>query len=109
MAGCEADNPGCGAASQFLPRLKLGYRQRGFTGRHLHFHGSPRRRGESATTMNWSVKMNSKKHTTVKRTAAVVGGGALVTMGALVTSIHQQPSGAENVAGSKMTMAATTT
>jgi hypothetical protein len=53
--------------------------------------------------------MNSYKRSTVKLTAAVIGGSAVVTMGALAMSVHQQPSGAQYVAGNKMTMAATTT
>jgi hypothetical protein len=59
--------------------------------------------------MKWSVTMDSNKPRTVKALAAVIGGSAVVTMGALAISIHQQPSGAENVAVGKMTIAATTT
>jgi len=53
--------------------------------------------------------MDSKKRGTVKLLAAAIGGSAVVTMGALAMSVHQQPAGAENVAVGKMTMAATTT
>ncbi len=53
--------------------------------------------------------MYSNKRNTAKLLAAVIGGSAVVTMGALAMSIHQQPTGAENVAVGKMTMAATTT
>ena len=53
--------------------------------------------------------MDSKKTGRVKLLAAAIGGGAVVTMGALAMSVHQQPAGAENVAVGKMTMAATTT
>ena len=53
--------------------------------------------------------MNSNKQKTVKLLAAVIGGSAVVTMGALAVSIHQQPSAATNVAVGQMTMAATTT
>lgn len=53
--------------------------------------------------------MDSKKPNTVKLLAAVVGGSAVVTMGALAMGIHQQPSGAQNVAAGQMSMAATTT
>jgi hypothetical protein len=45
----------------------------------------------------------------VKLLGAMIGGSAVVTMGVLTMSIHQQPSGTENVAAGKMTMAATTT
>ena len=53
--------------------------------------------------------MNPNKPHTVKLLAAVIGGSAVVTMGALALSIHQQPSGAQTVAVGKMTIAATTT
>ena len=53
--------------------------------------------------------MNSNKQKTVKLLAAVIGGSAVVTMGALAVSIHQQPSAATNVAVGQMTIAATTT
>lgn len=55
------------------------------------------------------MTMDSQKTTKVKLLAAVMGGSAVVTMGALAMSIHQQPSGAENVAAGQMSMAATTT
>jgi hypothetical protein len=45
----------------------------------------------------------------VKLLGAMIGGSAVVTMGVLTMSIHQQPSGTENVAAGKMSMAATTT
>ena len=53
--------------------------------------------------------MNSNKQKTAKLLAAVIGGSAVVTMGALAVSIQQQPSAATNVAVGQMTMAATTT
>ncbi len=53
--------------------------------------------------------MDSNKPNKAKLLAAVIGGSAVVTMGALTLSVHQQASGAENVAVGKMTMAATTT
>jgi hypothetical protein len=54
--------------------------------------------------------MNSMNRNKVKLLAAVTGGSAMVTMGALTMSLHQQPSGTENVAAvGKMTVAATTT
>ena len=45
----------------------------------------------------------------IKLLAAVIGGSAVVTMGALTMSIHQQPAAPANVAVGQMTMAATTT
>ena len=39
----------------------------------------------------------------------VIGGSAMVTMGALAMSIHQQPADTQSVAAGRMTMAATTT
>lgn len=53
--------------------------------------------------------MDSNNQSKVKLLAAVIGGSAVVTMGALAMSIHQQPTGTENVAVGQMTMAATTT
>ena len=53
--------------------------------------------------------MDSSKRNTAKMLAAVVGGGAMVAMGALTMSMHQQPTSAQNVAVGKLTMAATTT
>ena len=53
--------------------------------------------------------MNSNTQNKAKMLAAVIGGSAVVTMGALAMSIHQQPSGTDNVAAGKMSMAATTT
>ncbi|MFY9918804.1 MAG: hypothetical protein WAL26_10435 [Mycobacterium sp.] len=53
--------------------------------------------------------MNSIKSNKVKMLAAVIGGSAVVTMGALAMSIHQQPTGTDNLAVGKMTVAATTT
>ena len=53
--------------------------------------------------------MNSNKQKRVKLLAAVIGGSAVVTMGALAVGIHQQPSAATDVAVGQMTMAATTT
>ena len=53
--------------------------------------------------------MDSNSQSKVKLRAAVIGGSAVVTRGALAMSIHQQPTGTENVAAGQMTMAATTT
>jgi hypothetical protein len=53
--------------------------------------------------------MNSREQSKVKMLAAVIGGSAVVTMGALALGVHQQAAGADNVAAGKMTMAATTT
>jgi hypothetical protein len=53
--------------------------------------------------------MISPDRNKVKMLGAVIGGSAVVTMGALAMSIHQQPAAPQNLAGSKMTMAATTT
>lgn len=53
--------------------------------------------------------MNSNRPKAMKLLAAVIGGSAVVTMGALAVSLDQQPSGTENVAAGRMTMAATTT
>jgi diadenosine tetraphosphate (Ap4A) HIT family hydrolase len=47
MPACEAANATRRVVSQFLPGLKPSYRNREFTGFHLHFHGSPHRRGET--------------------------------------------------------------
>jgi hypothetical protein len=41
--------------------------------------------------------------------AAVIGGSAMVTMGALALGIHLQPAGMQNIAVARMAMAATTT
>ena len=53
--------------------------------------------------------MNSIPRNQTKLLAAVLGGGAMVSMGALTMSIHQQPTGTQNVAVGQMTVAATTT
>ena len=53
--------------------------------------------------------MNSNDRNKAKLLAAVIGGSAVVTMGALSIGIHQQPSGTNNVAVGQMTVAATTT
>ena len=53
--------------------------------------------------------MDSNNRNKAKLLAAVIGGSAVVTMGALAMSIHQQPTGTQNVAVGRMTMAATTT
>jgi hypothetical protein len=55
------------------------------------------------------MKMNSIPRNQAKLLAAVLGGGAMVTMGALTMSIHQQPTLSQNVAVGQMTVAATTT
>ena len=53
--------------------------------------------------------MNSTNSNKAKMLAAVIGGSAVVTMGALAMSIHQQSTGTDNIAVGKMTVAATTT
>jgi hypothetical protein len=54
--------------------------------------------------------MDSNNRNTAKLLAAIVGASAMVTMGALAVSIHQQqPSDTQSVAAGRMTMAATTT
>jgi hypothetical protein len=53
--------------------------------------------------------MSTTKANKVKLLGAVIGGGAVVTMGALAMSIHQQPVASQNLAVGQMTMAATTT
>jgi len=53
--------------------------------------------------------MSTTKANKVKLLGAVIGGGAVVTMGALAMSIHQQPAASQNLAVGQMTMAATTT
>jgi hypothetical protein len=53
--------------------------------------------------------MNSNNRNTARLLAAIVGGSAMVTMGALAVGIHQQPSDSHSVAAGKMTMAETTT
>ena len=53
--------------------------------------------------------MNSSNRSKFKLLAAVCGGSAVVTMGALTMSIHQQQAAPDNVAVGRMTMAATTT
>ena len=53
--------------------------------------------------------MDSRDRNKVKLLAAVIGGSAVVTLGALATSIHQEPTGTADVAAGKMTMGATST
>jgi hypothetical protein len=53
--------------------------------------------------------MDSTNRNSVKLLAAVIGGSAVVTMGALTISIHQQPTAGDPVAVGRMTLAATTT
>ena len=53
--------------------------------------------------------MDPRERSTLKLLAAVIGGSAMVTMGALTMSIHQQPAASQNLAVGQMTMAATTT
>jgi hypothetical protein len=53
--------------------------------------------------------MNTSQGTKVKLLGAVIGGSAVVTMGALAMSIHQQPAPTQNLAVGQMTMAATST
>ncbi|RDH77949.1 hypothetical protein DVS77_13965 [Mycolicibacterium moriokaense] len=56
--------------------------------------------------MNSSNGIHQKK---VKILAGVIGGSAMVTMGALALGVHQQPTATTNLAVGRMTMAATTT
>jgi hypothetical protein len=53
--------------------------------------------------------MNAKKRKTAKVLAAVIGGSAMVTMGAMTIGTHQQPDTSKNVAVGVMTVNATTT
>ena len=53
--------------------------------------------------------MNSTNRNKAKLLAAVIGGSAVVTMGALTMTMHEQPAGPQPVAAGRMTMAATTT
>jgi hypothetical protein len=53
--------------------------------------------------------MDLSRRNKAKLLAAVMGGSAVVTMGALTMTTHQQPSGTANLAVGKMTLAATTT
>jgi hypothetical protein len=53
--------------------------------------------------------MSKAKRTKVKLLGAVIGGSAVVTMGTLAMSIHQQPAPSQNLAVGVMTMAQTTT
>jgi len=53
--------------------------------------------------------MDARKRKTAKLLAAVIGGIAVVTMGALTMAIHQQPAGSQDVAVGQMTVAQTTT
>jgi hypothetical protein len=53
--------------------------------------------------------MDAKRRKTAKLLAAVIGGSAVVTMGALTMAIHQQPGAPDNVAVGQMTMGPTST
>lgn len=53
--------------------------------------------------------MDSSNRSKIKLLAAVCGGSAVVTMGGLTMSIHQQQAAPNDVAVGRMTMAATTT
>jgi hypothetical protein len=53
--------------------------------------------------------MSKTKGTKVKLLGAVLGGSAVVTMGALAMTIHQQPAPSQNLAVGVMTLAQTTT
>ncbi len=53
--------------------------------------------------------MDASNRNKAKLLGAIIGGSAVVTMGALAMSIHQQPSAPANIAVGKMTMAATST
>lgn len=53
--------------------------------------------------------MDARNRKTAKLLAAVIGGSAVVTMGALTMAVHQQPAAPDNVAVGRMTMGATST
>jgi len=53
--------------------------------------------------------MDSSSTGKAKMLAAVIGGSAVVTMGALAVGLNQQPEAAQSVAVGKMTIAATST
>lgn len=53
--------------------------------------------------------MDAKNRKNAKLLAAVIGGSAVVTMGALTMAIHQQPAASDNVAVGQMTMGPTST
>jgi hypothetical protein len=54
------------------------------------------------------VKVNANKRTNVKMLAAVIGGSAVVAMGAVTMAIAQEQAAPGTVASSGMTMGATT-
>lgn len=53
--------------------------------------------------------MNAKKRTDVKMLAAVIGGSAVVAMGALTIAINQEQAAPATVTSSGMTLGATST
>lgn len=53
--------------------------------------------------------MNAKKRTDVKMLAAVIGGSAVVAMGALTVAINQEQAASATVTSSGMTLGATST
>jgi hypothetical protein len=53
--------------------------------------------------------VNANKRTNVKMLAAVIGGSAVVAMGALTMAITQEQGTAATVTGSGMTVGATST
>lgn len=53
--------------------------------------------------------MNAKKRTNVKMLAAVIGGSAVVAMGAVTMAITQEQATPATVTGSGMTVGATST
>ena len=53
--------------------------------------------------------MDSTNRNKMKLLAAAIGGSAVMAMGALTFSVHQQPLSTDAVAVGRMTMAATTT
>ena len=59
--------------------------------------------GEGANTVN------ATRRTNVKLMAAVIGGSAVVAMGALTMAINQEQAAPATVTGSGMTMGATST
>src|SRR4029078_5333848 len=59
-----------------------------------------------ATAMKWSVTMDSNNRNTAKLLAAIVGASAMVTMGAVAVSTHQQPADTHNLAAGTMNKAA---
>lgn len=53
--------------------------------------------------------MHTSKPNNVKLLAAVIGGGAMIAMGAMSMSIHQEQAGPATAKSSSMTIGSTTT